>query len=105
MSNDSSDSCLAVLCASCCVIIATSLQQWCNIHALGADCNCCGGPRGCCNSCFESSLNEDNFEKQLKEDTERREAAVRRLQVVDAQPAPTEDMNSESSPGKPVPVK
>jgi hypothetical protein len=49
-------------------------------------------------------LNEDNFEKQLKEDTERREAAVRRL--VDAQPAPTEDMNSESSTDiKPVPVK
>lgn len=105
MSDDPSDSCLAVLCASCCVIIATSLQQWCDIHALGADCNCCGGPRGCCNSCFESSLNEDNFEKQLKEDTERREAAARRLQVVDAQPAPTEDMNSESSPGKPVSVK
>ncbi|KAG1752137.1 hypothetical protein EDB19DRAFT_1824531 [Suillus lakei] len=103
MSNDSSDSCLAVLCASCCVIIATSLQQWCDIHAFGADCKCCGGPRGCCNSCFESSLNEDNFEKQLKEDTERREAAARRL--VDAQPVPTEDMNSGSSTDKPIPLK
>lgn len=89
-----------------CCVVHTRLQTYTGyLDALGADCNCCGGPRGCCNSCFESSLNEDNFEKQLKEDTERREAAARRLQVVDAQPAPTEDMNSESATGKPVPAK
>ncbi|KAG2108454.1 uncharacterized protein F5147DRAFT_695032 [Suillus discolor] len=74
------------------------------LDALGANCQCCSGPRGCCNSCFESSSNEDNFDEQLKKDTERREAAARRL--FDAQPAPTQDMNCESSTDKPaVPSK
>ncbi|KAG1802058.1 uncharacterized protein HD556DRAFT_793671 [Suillus plorans] len=96
-----SDDLLAVLCASC--VMGSSLQQWFDTHALGANCRCCSGPRGCCNSCFESSSNEDNFDEQLKKDTERREAAAERL--FDAQPAPTQDMNCESSTDKPVPSK
>lgn len=102
MSNSALGSCLVVICGSCCEVIATSLQQWCDTHASGG-CKCCDGPRGCCNSCFESSSNEDNFEKQLREDTERREAAAGRLS--DTQPAPTKDMNPESSTDQPAPLK
>ncbi|KAG2159398.1 uncharacterized protein EDB93DRAFT_285071 [Suillus bovinus] len=91
MSNIPSDS----ACTFCCVAILTSLQQWCDTHALGANCKCCCGPRGCCDSCFESALNEDNFETQLKEDAERREAAAGRL--FDTQPAPTEGMKASQT--------
>ncbi|KIJ63649.1 hypothetical protein HYDPIDRAFT_113148 [Hydnomerulius pinastri MD-312] len=75
----------------CCVCIVASLQTWCNLHAFGADTKCCGGPRGCCHSCFSSSFDEDDFDERMKQDQARKQGDVDK--PVDSQPAPSQGMS------------
>jgi len=76
--------------AACCGLCAFSaLQSWCNIHAFGAD--CCGGPQGCCGSCFDSSFNDDDFDERAKNAQANNGADA---EPVDSQPAPSQDMST-----------
>ncbi|OJA14260.1 hypothetical protein AZE42_06867 [Rhizopogon vesiculosus] len=85
--------CLTVLCGGCCAIFTSALQTWCNINAFGANARCCGGPQGCCGSCCQGSLDEDNFDEQLKRETERTKATS---QPVETQPGPSDNMTANT---------
>ncbi|OAX43718.1 hypothetical protein K503DRAFT_64934 [Rhizopogon vinicolor AM-OR11-026] len=54
---------------------------------------CCGGSQGCCGSCCQGSLDEDNFDEQLKRETERTKATS---QPVETQPGPSDNMTART---------
>ncbi|KAJ8596046.1 hypothetical protein M405DRAFT_806119 [Rhizopogon salebrosus TDB-379] len=87
---------LAVLCGCCCVALAGALQTWCNTNAFGADARCCGGSQGCCGSCFQGSLDEDNFDEQLKKQREREKDTSG---PVETQPGPSDNMTADMKEG------
>jgi len=97
---DAAGSADAGCCAAICIAITTSLESWCNLKAFGGTSNgsCCGGPRGCCGSCFEKSFEEDAFQAaerkaQAKEEKARLAAGQDGpAGAVDTQPTPAEKM-------------
>ncbi|CAE6467982.1 unnamed protein product [Rhizoctonia solani] len=86
----------AAICGGCCAILcATTLGAWCNLKAFGGGNgrdSCCGGPRGCCHSCFSKGFDEDSWDKK---DTEDRRA---RTETGSSQPAPTPQMDATAPP-------
>ncbi|KAN0094703.1 hypothetical protein V8E55_002990 [Tylopilus felleus] len=88
--------------AGCCgLCVVSALEPWCILHPFGADarCCCCGGPRGCCGSCFDSSFDRDDFDEQLKKEQAKKGADTK---PVDSQPAPSQGMSATTSDPKPT---
>ncbi|EFI27494.1 hypothetical protein CC1G_15529 [Coprinopsis cinerea okayama7 len=71
-----SDADCGACCAQCCGIFALCSFAACapfmNTVTCGAN-GCCNSntTAGCCNSCFSSKFNEDNFEAELQRDMEK----------------------------------
>ncbi|KAF8556603.1 hypothetical protein OG21DRAFT_1506355 [Imleria badia] len=85
--------------AGCCGLFAYgALESWCILHPFGADVRCCGGPRGYCGSCCDSSFNEDDFEERLKKEQAKNGTNA---EPVDSQPAPSQGMSTATSEPKP----
>ncbi|KAF8684991.1 hypothetical protein RHS04_00861 [Rhizoctonia solani] len=55
--------------------------------------SCCGGPRGCCHSCFSGGFDEDSWDKKDAADRNRAQAAAN-----SSQPAPTPQMDPTTPP-------
>ncbi|CEL59016.1 hypothetical protein RSOLAG1IB_09014 [Rhizoctonia solani AG-1 IB] len=85
------------ICGGCCAILcATTLGAWCNLKAFGAGNgrdSCCGGPRGCCHSCFSEGFDEDAWDKKDAEDRRKSQTAAG-----SSQPAPTPQMDATAPP-------
>ncbi|KAF8532054.1 hypothetical protein JB92DRAFT_2846535 [Gautieria morchelliformis] len=60
----SDQTCLTVLCGGCCVALFSAFQPWCNSKRYGCNACSCGGPRGCCYSCFEEGFNNDAWDEE-----------------------------------------
>ncbi|KAH7882950.1 hypothetical protein F5I97DRAFT_153857 [Phlebopus sp. FC_14] len=80
----------ASVCGCCALFITSSLEAWCNLHAFGADIKCCGGQRGCCGRCCDSSFDKDDFDERIKKHQERQRE--NHDIPVAAQPLPTPKM-------------
>ena len=81
------------------ITVADSEKNYCleRVDAFGADVRC-GGPRGCCGSCCDSSFNEDDFEERLKKEQAKNGANA---EPVDSQPAPSHGMSTTTDEPKP----
>ncbi|CAE6481374.1 unnamed protein product [Rhizoctonia solani] len=55
--------------------------------------SCCGGPRGCCHSCFSGGFDEDSWDKKDAADRNRAQA-----EASSSQPAPTPQMDPTTPP-------
>ncbi|KAG8692460.1 hypothetical protein FRC08_009762 [Ceratobasidium sp. 394] len=77
----------------CCGVFCFSiLNSWCGIKAYGSGngrAGCCGGPRGCCHSCFSEGFDEDAWDKK---DGELRKKQTAANQAKSTQPTPTPQM-------------
>ncbi|KAG6331077.1 hypothetical protein ID866_8014 [Astraeus odoratus] len=73
------------------IVITSALQTWCNLHAFGADCCRCGGPRGFCGDRCASCFDHDDFDERLREDQVRKQKAEN--EAVTAQPPPAKEMS------------
>ncbi|CAE6501031.1 unnamed protein product [Rhizoctonia solani] len=78
------------ICGGCCAILcASTLGAWCNLKAFGGGNgrdSCCGGPRGCCHSCFSNEFDEDSWDKK--------DAENRQREAGSSQPTATPQMNA-----------
>lgn len=79
-------------------------ERNCCLHTdpFGADVRCCGGPRGCCGSCFDSSFDEDDFDERLKKEQAKNGANA---EPVDSQPVPSHGMSTVTGDPKPTNVE
>ena len=71
------------------VSLALNANRSLHTDAFGAD--CCGGPQGCCGSCFDSSFNDDNFDARAKNAQAHNSADA---EPVNSQPVPSQDMST-----------
>ncbi|KAF8607258.1 hypothetical protein BDV93DRAFT_520135, partial [Ceratobasidium sp. AG-I] len=56
---------------------------------------CCGGPRGCCHSCFSAGFDEDAWDKKDKESRQRKRASAGQAEM--EQPTATPQMVAPTS--------
>ncbi|KDQ56665.1 hypothetical protein JAAARDRAFT_36154 [Jaapia argillacea MUCL 33604] len=89
------DDCCAAVCAVICLPIVASLQAFCDIRRYGSGSSCCGGPRGCCDSCVCCQEGEGGFEEEARQEAERKAKEEASRGVVEAQPAPSQTMVQE----------
>ncbi|KAH7337722.1 hypothetical protein B0J17DRAFT_629260 [Rhizoctonia solani] len=92
------------ICGGCCASssqLAHPFQPFCALRhseheafggGNGRD-SCCGGPRGCCHSCFSNEFDEDTWDKK---DAEARKKS--QTEPSSSQPAPTPQMDATAPP-------
>lgn len=81
--------------------LALNVNRRLHTDPFGADVQCCGGPRGCCGSCCDSSFDEDDFDERMKKEQAKNGPNA---QPVDSQPGPSHDMSTVTDDPKPTNV-
>jgi hypothetical protein len=84
------------------VLLSLNANRCLHTDPYGADVRCCGGPRGCCGSCCDSSFDEDDFEERLKKEQAKNGANA---EPVDSQPVPSHGMSTVTGDPKPTMVE